>query len=403
MKRLMIIAGGTWQVPLVQKAKELGYEVVNSNLYEDSPGFLYADYSEVADVRDKEKNLSIARKYEIDGVLTDQSDIAVPTVAYVAEKTGCTTIGQEMAELFTNKYKMREFCEKRGFSVPEYKLCTSIEEAETFIRFLKKTVIIKPLDSQSSRGVFTIDSVEQLQDCFSIAQSYTSDKKSVLVERYIDGTEFTIDGIVVGGEHHSLAISEKSHFSYNKNIASKLFFSYDNDKYNYDELRKSNDLLINKTGLPFGITHAEYKYEDGKFYLIEMAARGGGTKIASHIVPYMSGIDNYKILIQTALEENDIDNVKFDLNEEDKRKCAVLEFLDIESHGKKIKEIHGIDEIKKLPGLVDFGLEFDVGDVVKQAEDDRSRVGYFIICAPNKNDVLEISLKVKKLLKIDFC
>ena len=38
-KRLMIIAGGTWQVPLVKKAKELGCFVVNSNLYEDSPGF----------------------------------------------------------------------------------------------------------------------------------------------------------------------------------------------------------------------------------------------------------------------------------------------------------------------------------------------------------------------------
>ena len=56
-KRLMIIAGGTWQVPLVKKAKELGCFVVNSNLYEDSPGFKYADVTAVADVRDKEKNL----------------------------------------------------------------------------------------------------------------------------------------------------------------------------------------------------------------------------------------------------------------------------------------------------------------------------------------------------------
>lgn len=35
MKRVMVIAGGTWQVPLIKKVKSLGYEVVNSNLYED--------------------------------------------------------------------------------------------------------------------------------------------------------------------------------------------------------------------------------------------------------------------------------------------------------------------------------------------------------------------------------
>ena len=45
MKRVMVIAGGTWQVPLIKKVKSLGYEVVNSNLYEDSIGFEYADFT----------------------------------------------------------------------------------------------------------------------------------------------------------------------------------------------------------------------------------------------------------------------------------------------------------------------------------------------------------------------
>ena len=47
MKRVMVIAGGTWQVPLIKKVKSLGYEVVNSNLYEDSIGFKYADFTGV--------------------------------------------------------------------------------------------------------------------------------------------------------------------------------------------------------------------------------------------------------------------------------------------------------------------------------------------------------------------
>ena len=102
--RLLVIAGGTWQVPIIKKAKALGFEVVNSNLYEDSIGFEYADYSEVSDVKNKEKNLEFAKKYQIDGVVTDQSDIAVPTVAYVASQLGLPTIGEDKARLFTDKF-----------------------------------------------------------------------------------------------------------------------------------------------------------------------------------------------------------------------------------------------------------------------------------------------------------
>ncbi|MCD7766929.1 MAG: hypothetical protein LUH53_10545, partial [Lachnospiraceae bacterium] len=49
-ERVLVIAGGAWQTPLVEKVKAMGYEVVNSNLYEDSPAFAFADYCEVADV-----------------------------------------------------------------------------------------------------------------------------------------------------------------------------------------------------------------------------------------------------------------------------------------------------------------------------------------------------------------
>lgn len=399
MKRVMVIAGGTWQVPLIKRIKSLGYEVVNSNLYEDSIGFQYSDFSAVSDVRDKDRNLKIARQYKVDAVLTDQSDIAVPTVAYVAEQTGCNTIGSSMAELFTNKYAMREFCQKEGFAVPEYKLCRNKEEAKEFFESLGSKMIIKPLDSQSSRGVFTIQKIEDLDNTFEEAQQYSSNGQYVLAERYVEGTEFTIDGIMENNKHHSLAISEKSHFEYNLNIASRLFFSYENEKFDYDKLRAINDSLVERTGLKFGLTHAEYKYENGKFYLIEMAARGGGTKISSDIVPYVSGIDNYAVLIKNAL--GDKSDTDFSSISKYKQRCAVLEFLDIESNGKKIKKITGVDEILQLEEIRDFGLDFSEGDIVAKAQDDRSRAGYFIVCAENREAAIRTSEKVKQLLKIE--
>ena len=399
-KTVMVIAGGTWQVHLIKKVKAMGYKVLNSNLYEDSPGFAFSDYTAVADVKDKEKNLEIAEKYKVNAVLTDQSDIAVPTVAYVAEKLGCHTFGEEMAALFTNKFKMRKFCQEKGFPIPEYRLCYTIEDAKEFLRELKKTIVIKPLDSQSSRGVFTIHTEEELEQYFSISESYSNQGKGVLAERYIVGTEFTIDGIMNKGVHHSLAISQKSHFAYNPNIASKLFFSYDNENFDYDRLRRQNNELVERTGLKFGLTHGEYKYENGKFYLIEIAARGGGTKIASDIVPFLSGIDTYELLVKNALGESA--EVDYSVIEKNKKRCAVLEFLDVESNGKKIKNISGLEQIREIKEVREIQLEFKVGDIVEKAQDDRSRAGFFIVCGETREKTQDVCNQIKKILDIEF-
>src|SRR5258705_13805601 len=92
-KRLMVIAGGEWQVALIRKAKDMDLFVINSNLYPDSPGFRYSDVGLVADVRDRKKNLEFARQYQPDGIVTDQTDLSVPTVAYLCEELGLPGIG----------------------------------------------------------------------------------------------------------------------------------------------------------------------------------------------------------------------------------------------------------------------------------------------------------------------
>ena len=83
--------------------------------------FAYADYSELADALDKEKNLSIAEKYDICAVMSDQSDIAIPTVAYIADKLGLPGIGIEKAKLFSNKVLMREFLKSHNLIYPKFK------------------------------------------------------------------------------------------------------------------------------------------------------------------------------------------------------------------------------------------------------------------------------------------
>lgn len=393
MKRLLVIGGGKWQVPICRKVKEMGYELLNSNLYPDSPGFAYADHSLVADVLDIEKNLAFAREYGADGVLTDQSDIAVETVARVAEELSLPGIGVKNSRLFTDKYEMKVFCEKYGFPIPKmYGHFNSLEDALTSFRKRgdEKPVIIKPSNSQSSRGVYKIQTEEELKNLFDSSLQFShGEHPSVVMEAYISGTEFTVDGVFLNGKHYTLAISRKRHFAHNKTIASELFFSPDDPDYDYEALRAQHNAMMNCAALPFGLTHTEYKEEDGKFYLIEMAARGGGTRLSSDIVPMVSGIDNYALLIRGALGEElpSFENAP----RREQHPYAVLRFLDTDRYsdpeGRRIQSIEGLEEIRSSEGIIDMDLEVGVGDVLKRAEDDRSRAGFYIAYADTREEL----------------
>lgn len=391
MSRILVIGGGLWQCPIVKKAKELGHYVICTNLYENSPAFEFADECRVADILDKKTNLSIAKEFEVDAVLTDQTDLAVPTVAFVAEQLGLKTIGAKVAKRFTNKFEMREFSSMIGIKMPDYKLCYTAEDA---VKFLKNNPIsiIKPVDSQSSRGIFKVSCEADIFKYFEECISYSNSQKAFLIETYIDGPEFTIDGIKTPLEYITTAISYKEHYKNNPNVAKRLLFSNFNDDYDYDELREVNSQLVNLMELPFGLTHSEFKYKDGEFYLIETAARGGGTKISSDITNLMSGIDSNKILL------NILNDEPYSLNKGKVYNYSELGFLEFKPG--KVVEISGLEDAAKQEGVYDLRLELNVGDELQPVADDRSRSGYYIIYTDSLDELEQKRNNIQNTVKV---
>ena len=177
-----------------------------------------------------------------------------------------------------NRFK-ESFVKENDICVPDFKLCESIDDAVVMLEKYKK-IIIKPIDSQSSRGVYTITSRKQLEEKYKDTIGWSNRRKVFLAEEYVDGAEFTIDGLVINSHHYPLCISVKEMYPENPNISMMQSYSYTSDKYDYDLLRKANRELIEAMGLPMGLTHCEYKFYKGKFYLIEAGARGGGSNLS---------------------------------------------------------------------------------------------------------------------------
>jgi len=391
-KRILVIGGGKWQVPIIQKAKQLGHYMICSNLYEDSIGFKYSDKSYVANVLDKEKNLKIAIDEKVDAVITDQSDIAVNTVAYINEKLRLNGVGIDIADLYTNKFRMRKELKVENLFHPKFKECKTLNEAIDFFSLLNNDAIIKPLANQSSRGIYKINSLDELKDKFNSTMECSIDN-TILIEEYIGGFELTVEGFKTFDKHYTLAISKKEHYKNLPAVAKSLTYQMDFKEFDRKKLEEINDNLFDR--LPFGITHVEYKYWNNKFYLIEAAIRGGGTKISSHIVPIVSGIDVNELLIKSVLNHKNIvlENI-------DNINNAVLRFFDFEVG--KVKKINGVEFLKNSKNIIDFDFEFKEGDTISSPNDDRSRVGYFIAYHENKKELFNLIKKIDQKVYLDY-
>ena len=342
MKKIMIIGAGVYQLPLVQEAaKEHTVILVApqiSSAFEE-----LADKCYICDVTDNEQILAYAQKEKIDGVITDQTDIAVRTVAYVAEKMGLPGIGYQTACLFTDKSLMREKCKELNIPTLPYMPVKTFEQALQFYHEIGKgTVIIKPVDNQGSRGVQQIDSEDELRQKFKEAIDY-SRSGAVLIEKKAKGREFVVESLCWNGEYYPLICGDTNYFNIKDAFAAKnRLFPSCAEKSLVDRVQELNRKIVTGFGLKQGISHSEYIMDGDEIYLIETAARGGGVFISSDLISLGTGLNTEKFLIQIALGEREgAPSLEYDKNA-----CGYMAFFLPKG---EVVSVEGIDEVMQLP------------------------------------------------------
>lgn len=400
-KNVIVLPGTKWQIPLVKKLKKRGYNVIVFDCFENQPAYYYADEYRLIDILDKEGVYNLAKEYAPLAVMSDECDIATPTIAWVSEKLGLPSIGMRMAELYTNKYYMRQFAQENGFATPRFFKCFSVQEAVEAYHSFGKKMIMKPLDSNSSRGVFSIDDEADILNHFADSIKYSKKEKSVLLEEYIIGEEFSVDGIMNSTRYYTMAIAHKKHYADNENLDQELIFKYSDEVFDYDLLRKTNREYVEATGLKFGLTHAEYKFFNNKYYLIEIGARGGGNLISGIINPELTGIKSQECLIDWSLGLP-IQDRKLQYIDSYEKKCAIMSFFDVGDKVGKVYEISGEEYLQNNSCIKSYYFRYSKGDIVDAVKDGGNRFGYYIACCDSIEELNEIKEEVKRRVKIKF-
>ena len=397
MKKVMLLGAGAGQMSFLNICKNKGYYVIAVSIAGNYPCFEVADKSYFVDTRNKEEILKIAQAENIDAIFTDQTDVSVPSVAYVAEKMNLRGIGYQTALNFTNKYLMRQAAKAAGVATLKFDKAANFDDAKIIAEKIGYPVIIKPVDSSGSRGVARLDSFEDLKANFDKAKNFSA-AGEVIIEKFIRGKEFLVDGYAMGGNYWNLDLGIKEQFNLAGKYISKMCM-FSSAARITDSIGKkvldTNKKLVTALGLKLGITHAEflYNFEENEVYPVDIAARGGGVYLSSDLTPYASGFNTNKALIDYLVEGKE----KF-VGSLDNKVAAWIGFALPEG---KISKIAGVEELSKIPGV--FKIDLDdiyIGKKTKKLDSDAEKCGPILIKAASENECRQIMERVKATLKI---
>jgi biotin carboxylase len=304
-KKILVPGAGIGQVIVLKKAQEMGLTTVVVSPEGEYPGFQYADIIYHEDVRNKERVLEIARREKIAGIVSDQNDIPVETMGYVSDILGLTGNSHTTSKVYCRKDLMREKCREIGLPSLSYGIAADLTGSLKIAGEMGYPIMCKPTNNQSSKGVFIVGDEDELKRVFGrvLDNSFSGE---IILEQFVEGREYIVDGLAIEGHYKSLLILENENFIL-KNICIPRERTSPTGLPD-DRVCEllSIDLKINTSfGLANGLSHNEYllNRKDDKFYLIDAAARGGGAFISSHLLPYACGFDSIEMQIRLAMGE----------------------------------------------------------------------------------------------------
>jgi biotin carboxylase len=298
LKKLAIIGASYLQLPLVKKAKEMAIETHCFAWPEGAVCKDIADYFYPISILDKEDILKKCKEIKIDGITTIATDMAVPTICFVAEKMNLISNSFVSSLTSTNKSEMRNAFKKGNCSIPKF---IEAIKSDVNIEGFNFPVIVKPVDRSGSRGVTKVLFENQLPEAINYAINESFCKKAI-IEEYIDGDEVSVETISYDGEHTILAITDKVTTGAPHFVELAHHQPSNLSKEIQDKIKIETIQCLKALNIYYGAGHSEFKITpNGEVFVIEVGARMGGDFIGSHLVELSTGYDFLEGVINIAL------------------------------------------------------------------------------------------------------
>src|SRR5581483_9125229 len=287
-----------------------------------------------------------------------------------------------------------------GVPQPRYAALRTISEARRAADEVGFPAVLKPADSGGQRGVFRVESLDEVHAHLHEA-ILASPTGEAILEEFVEGTE--MNGIVVarGGEAILLTLSDRLRPP-GIGFGVGWIHVYPATVYG-TQLEESERIAVHTVhalGLRNGIAFPQLlAAPDGRVAVVECAARIPGGQMAD-LVRHATGVDLVEVQLRLALGEELPDEL---VRPRFSQPLAVR-FLTA-SPGPlptgRVKRVGPLDKVLAFPGVVQADVYLEEGETIRPVRLDGDRRGYVIAVGDTNLEALERAEAASRLLDVE--
>lgn len=392
---LVAVTAGRWQRHGIREARAAGLKVLAIDADPNAEGFADADQVLHMELGDHDAVIRALRSFDknIRGAVSFVSEVGMMLAARIREEFDLPGPRTELCRRLIDKATQRKIWSEKRVPGPRWVAFREAQEALEAMSRLGFPLVIKPTDSSGSRGVTKIESTEEdLAGAVALAFQF-SRSGQVILEEFMDGTEFTVEVFAANGDVHILAVTEKKKVEGTRGTVACELATPERPDEVVMRIADAVVAAFRALGYTDGPGHAEaILKKDGSVGLVEVAGRGGGFMVFDGFVPTISGVNIARLtaLQAVGLPVGKITNWK---------KSAVLRFFP--SRPGVLRAFSGFEQANSIEG-VEAAPFVQVGDRFHRATVDGDRLGYILSCAATPRRAQELADQAECLIKFEI-
>ncbi|MFJ9849041.1 ATP-grasp domain-containing protein [Streptomyces sp. NPDC101150] len=305
-------------------------------------------------------------------------EMAQVAVAETAEAIGAPGNPPEAIRRIRTKDTCRRALAAAGFAQPEVRLCADAAEAGAFLRESAGPWIVKPRDAMGSIGVSLLSVPAELPAALQLLP----DTKPFLVEEYVEGPEFSVEGAFLAGVPRVLAITAKEKVPPPHFVEVGHVLPAELPQPARHEIERQVAAALTTLGLRTGAFHVELWLTATGVVLGEVHGRYGGDWIHRMLAYAIPGLDVYGLLYDDMLAGDPRHGAPPATRGplEAVRGAAVRYFTPPPG---RLVAVEGWEEVRAHPDVLYSELTVAAGDVIRPLRRSGDRVGFLVVGAPD--------------------
>jgi biotin carboxylase len=371
-RSLVILGGGTDQVPAYKAARRLGCRVIGVDRRGDAPAVPLADRFLHVSTRDAAGILRELGAEPVDGVLAPAGDAAHPSLQALRQHFATPFRASATATLASvDKGFFHDVVERLGF--PRYGYVESPSPAELLARAgrLRFPLVVKPADSSGSKGLSLVEEVRALPGAIGEAASWSLGG-AVIVEELVAGRHFSAECFVDRGELRLAAVSERKLTPPPRLITISHRLPARFDGRTSARLQAMLATLCRALEITGGPVNFDFVIDRaGTVYFIEAGARSGGNGM-TELIRAVYGVDVLEAAILVALGE------PVGIAPRPPRTVAVLQVLQADEAG-VLTAVEGLELSASHPAVAHVELLRGIGSTVQPYTQAAHKLGYVVV------------------------